>query len=465
MLQALKLDAPSAPPPRNREPEAEPSGLEAGFAAFLAQAAGFLPAPPGSPPAASEPAKSTEFQPRDGRPGTERPQSQDPTSRQGEIREANTEPPVQQTRPEVEAQVDSPEAVKDPGLPSEAPAQNLAAPGRKDAAASLNLVHAEASAAAGPTAPATTALPQAAPRVAPGAGLQPLAHPPQPEGAKTGIKTASLASLRPAEALELNLRVEPEAARSWSATGLALRPLQEFLAQPRPPLETPAPLREAAPPPPQSPSEGQHGAPAPSTAAHPQPEPASTGTTVLQQAAVTARASLAANQESPSRSALAAAPTAGAVGAAAPLEAPQALARTRTALPAFQVEGSIRWMLQNRQRGAELHLHPESLGRVTIRLTVEGTEVHARVWASEASTLPLLQEHRTHLEQSLRDQGLSLGSFDLNQGSRGDASPESHKPQPRMAPVSSVDPGAPQQDLPTPEPVLPGGARLLEVFA
>lgn len=86
---------------------------------------------------------------------------------------------------------------------------------------------------------------------------------------------------------------------------------------------------------------------------------------------------------------------------------------------AIQVEGSIRWLLSRERAGAELQLHPESLGRVTIQLRVEGSEVHARVWATEPSTVPLLQEHRGHLEVSLREQGLSLGSFDLHQGQRG----------------------------------------------
>jgi flagellar hook-length control protein FliK len=89
--------------------------------------------------------------------------------------------------------------------------------------------------------------------------------------------------------------------------------------------------------------------------------------------------------------------------------------------PVFtQVEGSIRWILQNKAQGAELQLHPESLGRVIIQLRVEGQEVHARLWASEASSLPVLREHKAFLEASLKEQGLSLGSFDLHSGARND---------------------------------------------
>lgn len=93
---------------------------------------------------------------------------------------------------------------------------------------------------------------------------------------------------------------------------------------------------------------------------------------------------------------------------------------------AIQVGDSLKWILRQANPSAELQLHPENLGKVTIQLKVNGTEVHARVWASEASTLPVLQDHRAYLEVSLRQQGLQLGSFDLQQGQRG------HQPQPQM---------------------------------
>lgn len=90
---------------------------------------------------------------------------------------------------------------------------------------------------------------------------------------------------------------------------------------------------------------------------------------------------------------------------------------------AIQVGDSLKWILRQANPSAELQLHPENLGKVTIQLKVDGTQVHAKVWASEASTLPLLQDHKAYLEVSLRQQGLNLGSFDLQQGSRG------HQPQ------------------------------------
>jgi hypothetical protein len=75
-------------------------------------------------------------------------------------------------------------------------------------------------------------------------------------------------------------------------------------------------------------------------------------------------------------------------------------------------------MLKGGAQEARLQLHPESLGQVTIHLRVEGGEVHARLWVTEPASVQAVQEGRPHLEQSLRDQGLQLGSFDLQQGHR-----------------------------------------------
>jgi flagellar hook-length control protein FliK len=100
-----------------------------------------------------------------------------------------------------------------------------------------------------------------------------------------------------------------------------------------------------------------------------------------------------------------------------------------------QVDGSIRFLVKNQDKSAEMQLHPESLGRVQISLKVEGTVVHAKVWASEASTVPILQDHRATLEASLKAQGLTLGSFDLQHGRKEQQAP---LPAPSgSAPISS----------------------------
>ena len=86
--------------------------------------------------------------------------------------------------------------------------------------------------------------------------------------------------------------------------------------------------------------------------------------------------------------------------------------------PMAQVETGLRWMLKGGSQEAQLQLHPDSLGQVTIHLKVEGGEVHARLWITEPASVQVVREGRPHLEQALRDQGLQLGSFDLQQGHR-----------------------------------------------
>ena len=82
------------------------------------------------------------------------------------------------------------------------------------------------------------------------------------------------------------------------------------------------------------------------------------------------------------------------------------------------METGLKWMLKGGSQEASLQLHPDSLGQVTIHLKVEGGEVHARLWITEPASVQVVREGRPHLEQALRDQGLQLGSFDLQQGHR-----------------------------------------------
>jgi hypothetical protein len=103
--------------------------------------------------------------------------------------------------------------------------------------------------------------------------------------------------------------------------------------------------------------------------------------------------------------------------------------------PMAQLEGSVRWLLRTDAKGAEIQLHPENLGRVTVHLKVLGSEVHARIWATEAATLPMLKTHKAFLESSLKEQGLTLSSFDLQHGRGGQqAQGETNKQNHHFAP-------------------------------
>ena len=86
--------------------------------------------------------------------------------------------------------------------------------------------------------------------------------------------------------------------------------------------------------------------------------------------------------------------------------------------PALQLEGGLKWMLKGGAQEAQLQLHPESLGQVTIHLKVEGGEVHVRLWVTDPTSMQAVRDGQGHLGASLKEQGLQLGSFDLQQGHR-----------------------------------------------
>jgi len=154
----------------------------------------------------------------------------------------------------------------------------------------------------------------------------------------------------------------------------------------------------------------------------------------------------------------------GAVRVAAPAETQASLPSGQESLLS-QVDGTIRWLIKNQDQGAELQLHPESLGRVQIKLQVEGTVVHAKVWASEPSALPVLQDHRSFLEASLKSQGLTLGSFDLQQGRRQEQEPASEAAGPETAPVAGVEAAKAGQETPPDSAVLSENPSRIEYVA
>ena len=151
------------------------------------------------------------------------------------------------------------------------------------------------------------------------------------------------------------------------------------------------------------------------------------------------------------------APTAPAA-APAPPQAPA----TPPSAPVLQVEGGLRWMLKSGSQEAQLQLHPDALGQVTIHLKVEGGEVHAKVWVTEAASVQAVKEGRPHLEQSLRDQGLHLGSFDLQQGHRPfQEAPSAPIPRERALPEATVA----RQEAPAPAPAPILNAHHVELYA
>lgn len=147
------------------------------------------------------------------------------------------------------------------------------------------------------------------------------------------------------------------------------------------------------------------------------PAPPTVDTTVAK-AGLTAQTPLTRAADGSALAALSAGPRPMETPAPLAVAAPPPPPATPPTSPVIQVEGGIKWMLKGGVQEAQLQLHPESLGQVTIHLKVEGGEVHARLWVTEPTSVQAVQEGRSHLEMSLKEQGLQLGSFDLQQGHR-----------------------------------------------
>ena len=130
--------------------------------------------------------------------------------------------------------------------------------------------------------------------------------------------------------------------------------------------------------------------------------------------------------------------------------------------PVLQVAGGLRWMIIGGSQEAQLQLHPDSLGLVTIHLKVEGGQVHAKVWISEAASMQAIKEGQPHLEQALKEQGLHLGSFDLQQGHRhfqeAPSAPMLREQGLNEAPVA-------RQEAPAPPPVAILNPHHVELYA
>jgi flagellar hook-length control protein FliK len=151
------------------------------------------------------------------------------------------------------------------------------------------------------------------------------------------------------------------------------------------------------------------------------------------------------------------------IAEAAPVAAPVPLAAaTQPTAPVLQVEGGLRWMLKGGAQEAQLQLHPDSLGQVTIHLRVEGGAVHARLWVTEPASVQAVQEGRPHLEMSLKEQGLQLGSFDLQQGHRPfqeAPTPSTFRDRPALEAVSA------RQEAPAALPVSILNPHHVELYA
>ncbi len=149
----------------------------------------------------------------------------------------------------------------------------------------------------------------------------------------------------------------------------------------------------------------------------------------------------------------------------APVSAPTEVAKAANSPVVNQVEGTLRWMIKGPVPEARLQLHPESLGKVSIELKVQDGQVHAKVWVQDPAALQALQDGRASLELALKQSGLQLGSFDLQQG--GDAS--RHAPEPHAQSASGPKAEgilrSARQEAPAVGGTRPANPRRIELYA
>jgi len=101
-------------------------------------------------------------------------------------------------------------------------------------------------------------------------------------------------------------------------------------------------------------------------------------------------------------------------------------AKAREAAPilereqASEVLRQVRLQLFPENRAATVHLNPAELGRVSIRVIVEGDQVQAVVRAETPEALAALEQHMPELQASLGDRGFQDAQLDLALGFEGE---------------------------------------------
>lgn len=444
MLQAVQRDSNPAPAKTRSGTDSSSDPALGVFAGMMAQAA--------------TPARTSEIQPRE--TPTDRAEPKD-ASRAAEPADARRAP-------------EGTGAAKGAEKASTAPAQKPESPEPPDAPAKASETPAVGAQEAVALPSQVAVSPGEVPKTAAQAEPAPVAAPVDPN-APAPAKLPAKAEEAPAASLpkELRTTLEPAAEPTESQPKAALR---ELLHLPKVEIETPKLHPETTAKPQAGPvalsaqaSAGQASSDTPDPSAEDAAPAEPTGKVPTN---LHAALKLEAPEPavSPTVTAKHAAPEAAALGPIETIRPAQATVRTEAAAPArphpaaTQVEGSIRWILQNKAQGAELQLHPEALGRVVIQLKVEGQEVHARLWASENSSLAVLQDHKAFLETSLKEQGLVLSTFDLQSGARGNSAQtafqEQAAPSPRTLPHLEV-----MQEMPTEFRLDPSDPYRVEVYA
>jgi flagellar hook-length control protein FliK len=113
--------------------------------------------------------------------------------------------------------------------------------------------------------------------------------------------------------------------------------------------------------------------------------------------------------------------TAETVKARAEVKAPAETAPMPERDQASDVLRQVRLQLFPEARTATVYLKPAELGRVSIKIVVDGDEVQAIVRAETPEALAALEQHMPELQASLGDRGFADAELDLALGFEGES--------------------------------------------
>ncbi len=80
-----------------------------------------------------------------------------------------------------------------------------------------------------------------------------------------------------------------------------------------------------------------------------------------------------------------------------------------------QIMQQARMTVQNNQNGSiSMKMHPDSLGNLHVNLGLEHGVLNGRFLVENTEARQMLMDHLAHLKQSLQEQGISVGEFQVN---------------------------------------------------
>jgi flagellar hook-length control protein FliK len=103
--------------------------------------------------------------------------------------------------------------------------------------------------------------------------------------------------------------------------------------------------------------------------------------------------------------------------------------------PAFghELGQQVAWLTGQGVKQASIRLHPEELGQIDVKISMNQGRVDVVFNAQHATAVTAVQQTLPQLDQLLAQHGLSLGHAEVNQQRRGDRQDTRSHPRPRLA--------------------------------